>query len=454
MGCGSSTPAKPAEPEPTKAAAYAAPAAAPPAAPAAAPPAEYKSVTLPPAAAPPAEVAAYATSEAFDDSENGHKPIEGKITASKPGWAALNKKATPPAAGTGFPLALVADQDEASAGPEGYTSYLAFGKLVYDGALGDKSYRVDLKSEEPIRTARGDKAGRGAEYSALEVFAGRLITADDRTGALDEIVPCGDGFNFRVQPFEDAEGGEMAMRMGDGSKNKPLKCEWSTQKGGKMLIGSTGKERTDDDGNVVHEGEMWVKEIDPATLKIEHCDWRPMYNSLRAAAQCPHGAGYMIHEGARWSDAHQQWFFMPRKMSREPYDEVIDAGKCVNLMMTCSDPAPADGEGILMQPYLTKMNQRGCSDFLFVPGTNDAHMFMLRTDESLEGEISTYAAVIDLEANVLMAETLVATERKFEASLLSGCSLPSVWLQPPFCLAAASLLSSIFSSIWSLLACP
>ena len=73
---------------------------------------------------------------------------------------------------------------------------------------------------------------------------------------LDEIVPCGDGFNFRVQALVDSAGNEMSVPMGDGSKAKPLKCEWSTQKDGKMLIGSTGKERTDDDGNVVHEGEM------------------------------------------------------------------------------------------------------------------------------------------------------------------------------------------------------
>jgi len=204
--------------------------------------------------------------------------------------------------------------------------------------------------------------------------------------------------------------------MGDGSKDKPLKCEWSTQKGGKMLIGSTGKERTDDDGNVVHQGEMWVKAIDPATMKVEHIDWRPTYTALRAAAQCPFGAGYLIHEGARWSTVHDRWFYLPRKMSREPYDEIIDAGKCVNLMMSCVDCPPPSGAGILMQPYLTKMNQRGCSDFLFVPGSNDCHIFLLRTDESLDGDIATYAAVIDLEANVLMAETLIAKNRKFEGA--------------------------------------
>ena len=356
----------------------------------------------------------------YDDSENGHKPIADKIEACKPKWAALMKGAKTPKDGTGYPIALVADQDEASAGPEGYTSYLKYGKLVYYGKKGAASYGIELPGENPIRTGRGDKAGRGAEYSALEVFAGRLITADDRTGNLDEIAPCGDGFAFRVQPLEDKKGEEMALMMGDGTKKKPLKCEWSTQKGGKMLIGSTGKERTDDDGNVVHEGEMWVKSISPDTMEIEHLDWRDMYGGLRAAAICPHGAGYMIHEGARWSDVHKKWFFLPRKMSRAPYDEVIDAGKCVNLMLAAPEAGDKSGDSVIMQPYLTKSDQRGCSDFLFVPGTNDSHIFMLRTEESLDNVVSTYASVIDLQANVLMEETQIATERKFEGAAWVG----------------------------------
>ena len=75
---------------------------------------------------------------------------------------------------------------------------------------------------------------------------------------MDEIVP-GHGFKFAVQPFEDKKNEYMALRMGDGKKDKPLKSEWSTQKGGKLVVGSTGKARTDDDSNIVHHGEMWIK---------------------------------------------------------------------------------------------------------------------------------------------------------------------------------------------------
>ena len=47
-----------------------------------------------------------------------------------------------------------------------------------------------------------------------------------------------------------------------------------------LFIGSTGKERTDDDGHILHEGEMWIKKI-TSDWKVEHIDWRREYNTLR-----------------------------------------------------------------------------------------------------------------------------------------------------------------------------
>ena len=132
---------------------------------------------------------ALADAEAAAPKENGHHVIQGKIDAAKPKWAELNGAGAKPAAGMSWPVALVADQDEASAGEGGWCSFLRYGTITYNGDAGDKSYSIDLSGEQPLRTKRGDKAGRGAEYSALEVFANRLITMDDRTGNVDEIVP-------------------------------------------------------------------------------------------------------------------------------------------------------------------------------------------------------------------------------------------------------------------------
>lgn len=66
-------------------------------------------------------------------------------------------------------------------------------------------------------------------------------------------------------------------------------------------------------------------------------------------------------------------------------------------MLACPETPSDTGDDVVMQAYLTKSDLRGCSDFLFVPGTNDTHVFMLRTEESLDNIVSTYASVIDLQ---------------------------------------------------------
>ena len=76
-----------------------------------------------------------------------------------------------------------------------------------------------------------------------------------------------------------------------------------------------------------------------------------------------------------------------------------------------------------MQEYLDFLALRGCSDFIYVPGTNDCHVFVTRTEETLEGDLSTYASVIDLQGNVLMAEFKFGIERKFEGVSVVNDSL-------------------------------
>jgi soluble calcium-activated nucleotidase 1 len=347
--------------------------------------------------------------------ENSCKHLFESLESTKSVWVKMMSKATAPAVGTEMRLMFIADQDQASRVGEDakWETKLASGVLKYHGDLGEGSYTLTAGPEARLYTRRGDKDGRGAEYSALELFDGKLLTMCDRTGNCDEIKITADG-TLDIVPLVDAAGLPVAFRMGDGKKDKALKVEWATKKDGVLVVGSTGKERTDDDGNVVHEGEMWVKKLAASTYEIEHVDMRSFYNALRVAARCEQGAGYMIHEGGRWSDVHGAWLFMPRKLSRERYDEVVDAAKCVNLMLTCPDPPAPDGANVALGEYLEFCDLRGCSDFLFVPGSNDCHIFVIRTEETLEGVLSTYASVIDLEGKVLMPEAVFQTERKFE----------------------------------------
>lgn len=376
--------------------------------------------------------------------EHGHAPLKAKIEADKATWASMNAKVTPPEEGSKFSFAMIADQDDASrvdVGEHGEDEYwlskLAFASLTFSSG----AYSLALESEATLKTTRGDKSGRGAEYSALEVFDGKLLTMDDRTGNVDEIVPnpAGAEVPYSVQPLTDSNGAAVALMLGDGSGGKGLKCEWSTQKDGKLIVGSTGKPRTDDDAVVMHHGEMWIKTIDPTTYAVTSIENVAGYNGLCAAAQVPMAPkegemskGFMVHESGRWSEEHGRWFFAPRKMSRETYDTVSEAFKCVNLMISAGPDMPQGGpspeaeteygNGCHVQPYLGMLPMRGCSDFMFVPGTHDCHLFMLRTEESHDGVINTFASVIDLEGHVLMAEQRLTEDRKFE-----GCAWLGDW---------------------------
>jgi soluble calcium-activated nucleotidase 1 len=379
--------------------------------------------------------------------EHGHAPLKAKIEADKAKWADMVAKATPPSDGAEFKLAMIADQDDASkvdSGEHGETQYwlskLAFSTLKFSGG----AYTLAMGDEATLKTTRGDKSGRGAEYSALELFDGKLLTMDDRTGNVDEIVaaPEGSAEKYAMQPLVNSEGKSVALYLGDGTAAKGLKCEWSTIKDGKLVIGSTGKPRTDDDAVVIHHGEMWTKTIDPSTYTVSNVEGVAAYNSLCAAAQVP-GApnigekskGFMVHESGRWSDVHKHWFFAPRKLSRDTYDTVSEAYKCVNLMIAAPGELPAGGPApeketafgatCAIQPYLGMLPMRGCSDFMFVPGTNDCHVFMMRTEESHDGVINTFASVMDLQGKLLMVEQKLTADRKFE-----GCSWLGDWKPP------------------------
>ena len=380
----------------------------------------------------------------LDDSgfENGHAILKDKIAADKEGWAALNAKAVAPEEGASFSLGLIADQDEASKVDEGgapfWISKLALGKLVFSGG----AYTLALDSEATLKSTRGDKSGRGAEYSALECFDGKLLTMDDRTGNVDIVVPAPEGSaeQYIMEPLVDSTGKSVALYLGDGAKEKGLKCEWTTLKDGKLIVGSTGKPRTDDDSLVVHHGEMWTKIIDPETYAVTNVEGVAAFNSLCEAAKVSgapaiggKSVGFMIHESGRWSDIHGRWFFCPRKLSRETYTTDSEGFKCCNLMIAAppgelpaggpaADVEVPYGASCLVQPYLGFLPMRGCSDFMFVPGTQDCHILVLRTEESMDGVINSFASVMDIAGTVLMVEQRLTEDRKFE-----GCCWLGGW---------------------------
>ena len=118
--------------------------------------------------------------------------------------------------------------------------------------------------------------------------------------------------------------------------------------------------------------------------------------------------GYIIHESGVWSDIHKQWFFLPRRASRDTYEEVADERRATNLLFRTSE----DFGGIQMQRMGPFNPTHGFSSFKFVPGTQDRIILALKSEED-QGVITSYATVLNIEGDVLLEEMKIG-DKKYE----------------------------------------
>ena len=119
-------------------------------------------------------------------------------------------------------------------------------------------------------------------------------------------------------------------------------------------------------------------------------------------------SGYMIHESAVWSDLNQEWLFLPRRASKDMYDEVADEKRATNLLFTCSD----DFSRITITRLGAFNPTHGFSSFKFIPNTNDRIIVALKSEED-RGKIASYITVFKLNGKVLLPETKIG-DHKFE----------------------------------------
>ncbi|KAE9419828.1 hypothetical protein Angca_008988 [Angiostrongylus cantonensis] len=172
--------------------------------------------------------------------------------------------------------------------------------------------------------------GRAMELSDLAVFDGRLLSVDDRTGIIYEIT------NNEAYPW-------VFLSDGPGNVTKGFKGEWLTIKGEHLYVGGLGKEWTTTEGEYVNDNPMWVKvvscngEVSGKIIKVKHISWRDVFIKVRSAAGIEY-PGYMIHEAVQWSNFHQKWFFLPRRVSNEKYSESKDETRGGNLLIICDEP--------------------------------------------------------------------------------------------------------------------
>jgi soluble calcium-activated nucleotidase 1 len=314
--------------------------------------------------------------------------------------------------GNEFLFAAVADLDELSRldpsnlkKPEFY-SWLLPGSLRKVSSTGSTSggrlYEIDLHYDDRRKiTTKHNEAGRGAEFSELTLYENRLVTFDDRTGKVFEVLNSADGTQSSVVP-------RFVVSEGDGDTDKGMKWEWSTVKDGDLYMGSMGKEYTLPDGTVKNRNNLWIAVIN-SLGQIRRVDWTEQYKVVRTALQCEF-PGYLIIEACRWSDHLKQWVFLPRRISREAYDEVKDEQRGGRELVLVDEKFSTS---TVVKLNLDSQDPlKGFSTFAFVPNSGDRHALAIRSvedncvDFTPQCQQRSYFVVIDVTTGEQLSDEI------------------------------------------------
>lgn len=298
-----------------------------------------------------------------------------------------------------FRIAVIADLDTSSrakGGKDSWSSFLLKGYLSYIPAKGTVTVSWDDVGPKELRSSFSLK-GRGMELSELVVFNGRLLTFDDRTGLVYAIE------NDHVYPW-------LLLMDGDGkASSKGFKSEWATVKDQVLYVGSMGKEWTTSSGEFENNNPMFVKAI-TVHGEVYHLNWVNNFKALRASIGIE-WPGYMIHESGEWSNELKRWVFLPRRCSKDRYNETRDEH------MGCKYLILADESFHSVKPIELKLDNvpetHGFSSFKFLPSSDDRIIVALSTEE-LNGRTSSFISAFRITGEVVMPETRIPTSYKFE----------------------------------------
>jgi len=305
--------------------------------------------------------------------------------ATKPVWTSK---------GMQYRIGIVADPDERSKvdnEPNTWRSYLKVGYLTLSHDR-DKAYVTWEENVIELNTHLSE-GGRGAELSELIVFNGKLLTVDDRSGIIYEII------DSKLVPW-------VVLPDGNGRTPKGFKAEWMTIKDKVLYVGGLGKVWTTTTGEVVNDNPQHVKMISPVG-HVLHMNWANYYNAMMEAVGI-YRPGYVIHESCNWSPYHDKWFFLPRRASKEKYDDQEDEHRATNIMIT------ADGTftDINVKKIGPLQVTHGFSSFRFIPKTKDTIVVALKTEED-KGKIASYIMVFNINGDILLDEVKIG-DIKFE----------------------------------------
>ncbi|XP_012271551.1 apyrase isoform X1 [Orussus abietinus] len=292
-----------------------------------------------------------------------------------------------------YRIAIVSDLDHDSKSTENknmWFSMLKKGWLVWN-FKNEISVSWDEDTTKLMSTL-GMK-GRGMELSELVTFDGRLITVEDRTGLVYFLE------NDKIYPW-------VILMDGDGKNTKGFKSEWATVKNEQLYIGSMGKEWTTSSGVFENHNPQWVKVVSPLG-ETHSLNWISNYKRLRQTIDIEF-PGYMIHESAAWSDVHNCWFFLPRRCSKERYNETLDELLGCNVLLIADE----NFVNVEAKRVGTLIPTRGYSSFKFLPGSKDSIIVALKSEEN-QGQMATYITAFTIDGVILMLDSKII-DKKFE----------------------------------------
>lgn len=317
-----------------------------------------------------------------------------------------------------FRIGIIADLDTNSklADSNTWRSYYKKGYLTYNDVTNKVSIRWD--DVEPIELSSSFSLkgiisiiyfiisyssdiylflGRGMELSELVVFNGKLLTFDDRTGLIYELE------NNKLIPW-------VLLIDGDGQTTKGFKSEWATVKDQTLYVGSMGKEWTSSSGDFENVNPMFVKAVNTHG-EVRHQNWLNNYKAIRSSIGIS-WPGYMIHESGVWSSEKRRWFFLPRRCSKERYNETKDERMGCNVLISADE----DFSNVKVTKIGEIQDQQpthGYSSFKFIPGSNDNIIVALKTEE-LNGKTSTFISVFTIDGKNVIPEEKIETHYKYE----------------------------------------
>lgn len=187
---------------------------------------------------------------------------------------------------------------------------------------------------------------------------------------------------------------------------KGFKSEWATVKNEMLYVGSMGKEWTTPGGDYQNNNPQYLKSVS-VKGEVAHINWVKEYNRIRSAINI-HWPGYMIHESGIWSAIHKRWFFLPRRCSKDTYNETLDEKRGCSVLISTDE----DVYDIKVVTIPNSIPTRGFSSFKFIPSSSDSIIVALRTEE-IEGKTATYITSFTIHGEILLDDTPIS-DMKYE----------------------------------------